>query len=747
MHRTTLGCVLFLSMAVSGAWCGSAGAQPIGPDVIVGNLYDLQSYGHVGDIYAYAVGTESCNVGDQILLWNSGNNQHPVIGQSMYRLKDGRMEQIGMSWLKHGFCALSLTFCGPCTPGTGCEALGIGCSDPYSGGLNGAQNNLGPRSQVNAHTGFFPYPFSAPGWSGPVMRRLQVHADDLNPALNAGALYFVHGHYVTPDDAAAGNGNNNTSYRRVNVSSNPGNYAISPTGATQQTSPALQAWQDFDASVVIEEIQIPNEGLLLLGYKVTDNGNGTWHYEYALYNMNSHRSASSFSVPVPPGVTLQNVGFRDVDWHSGEPYDGTDWVGTPGGATITWATTPFGQNQNANALRWSTMYNFRFDADSPPQAATATIGLFRPGTPNDMTVSIQAPSGDFIPAPQNLLCTASPGGVDLAWMNGDVYDSITVSRDGTSIATLAGTAVSYFDDGAAVGPHTYGIQGHIGPDSTATVTCVIDVPPPPPLEFSYVAPDQSVDYLVVTGIGNFVEILSIGESAANTGYPNDITGFSMSLAHDATLVEATEITQGADVSSLGPEFFAPAVFDGGLTLGVVFSLNNPGSIVLVAATPQEVAAVSYDTVAANLAGNASGTLTTLTWQDGLGSGLPVDNLVVVGTAAESFTPLFDDATITLVPIPGGITFIRGDDNGDGAVDVADPIYNLFFQFVSGPSVCVDAMDTNDDGALDVADPVFNLGFQFNSGPAPDLPYPGCGIDPTADQGGDLGCEGPVNGCP
>ena len=50
----------------------------------------------------------------------------------------------------------------------------------------------------------------------------------------------------------------------------------------------------------------------------------------------------------------------------------------------------FAQNQNANALRWGTLYNFRFDSNRAPQAANATISFFKTGGP--ITVAIQAPS-------------------------------------------------------------------------------------------------------------------------------------------------------------------------------------------------------------------------------------------------------------------------------------------------------------------------------------------------------------------
>ena len=76
------------------------------PDVIVGDLHELSRYGSTGGITGYSVGTVSCNLGSCWLNWISNNAEHPVIGQTMFRLKDGRFEQIGQSWLKHGFTAL-----------------------------------------------------------------------------------------------------------------------------------------------------------------------------------------------------------------------------------------------------------------------------------------------------------------------------------------------------------------------------------------------------------------------------------------------------------------------------------------------------------------------------------------------------------------------------------------------------------------------------------------------------------------
>ena len=75
------------------------------------------------------------------------------------------------------------------------------------------------------------------------------------------------------------------------------------------------------------------------------------------------------------------IGFYDIDYHSGEPFDGTDWPGfvDPSGH-IVWATSSFDENSNANAIRWGTTYNFWFDAEAAPGDGTVTMDLFRPAT-------------------------------------------------------------------------------------------------------------------------------------------------------------------------------------------------------------------------------------------------------------------------------------------------------------------------------------------------------------------------------
>ena len=459
-----------------------------GPDVIVGDLPATNAYGSntIGgeSIFAYSVATTSCNIGTANLSWEANNNLHPVIAQDMWRLHDGRFTQVGSSWLKHGFCALQNPgLCSGCSGGGGCLSfLTPGCADPYSAGLNGNQSNLGPRSQVNAFSGLFPYPYSAPpipSGQATVGRRMQVTGDDLTTGSFPGALYFVSGQYVALDDSAFDNQANNASYRRVNVSQT-GNRTLSFVGGTEMMSPPIQAWQDFQPTVTLVDVQVPNEGLFILGYDVSDNGDGTWNYEYAIYNMYSDRSANSFTVPFPGGATIISHGFHDITWHTGEPHDGTDWVVTENpGVGITWSTDSFAANPDANALRWSTMYNFYFTCNAPPDPNTATLGLFKPaaGQPDSVSISVLAPSGNFIPGVADLTCTQVGEQVDLSWTNGDVYDEIEISRDGSLVATIPGSSTSWLDTGTVPGTHSYSVNGRQGGVPSGPVSCSVTVTP------------------------------------------------------------------------------------------------------------------------------------------------------------------------------------------------------------------------------------------------------------------------------
>ncbi len=407
---------------------GSAFGQTTGADVIVGDLPGISNNGVTGLYDSFAVGTTSCNKGNTPLNWFTGgtDNRHPVIGQNLFRLRSGKFEQIGQGWLKHGFTALQGNIC-QAQFGYGCTAtagttLGIGCSDPYSAGLNNVVGNGGPKWQVNASTGLFPYPFPSAG-SAPVRVRLT----DLG---TAGDRYFVEGQYVGGDDAQVNGGankNNNASWEEVTY--NGTDFTIA--GSTTRELPAIYAWQTIDSTVTITTFDVPSDGRFILACKVT--GTGPYTYEYALHNLNSHRCAGSFIVPMPGTQgALTAVGFHDAEC-VGEPNQlvnpanpaSDDWTVSGTGAastSVSWAgpaysgtpatytlstspATPYllaatggfvagtGNDHSANVARWGNLFNFRFTCNTAPATGTILVGLWRPGTGTSFAMSIPTPGG------------------------------------------------------------------------------------------------------------------------------------------------------------------------------------------------------------------------------------------------------------------------------------------------------------------------------------------------------------------
>jgi hypothetical protein len=229
--------------------------------------------------------------------------------------------------------------------------------------------------------------------------------NDLNTTMNPGATYYAEAQYVTPHEyvwcqAHAGQCNmyNNASYRRFAVTGTT-SFTFSTVGATVRTTPAINAWTGATINTIEPEPGV--DGRAFIAYKVTNPSAGVWHYEYAINNQNLDRSIQSFSVPLGSGITVSNFGFHAPPNHPGIANDGTQgsagysntpWTSNQTDTALSWSSETFAQNQNANALRWGTLYNFRFDSNRPPQAANATIGFYKNGSP--MTVAIQAPTPD-----------------------------------------------------------------------------------------------------------------------------------------------------------------------------------------------------------------------------------------------------------------------------------------------------------------------------------------------------------------
>jgi len=383
-------------------------------------MADLRQYGSSGTQVGLGISTTSCNAGNvQVDFFQLPSPDHPVIPHNFYRMSGGsgnneRFEQIGQSWMKHAFGADQNDDCGfGCIAASNFTHLGVGCSDTYLSFQNATPGDLGSRAMINPFTGVLqanPNNHTSHSHTG-TSHRIAVEASDLNTTLNQGATYYAEVSYITPQEylwcqSHPGECNmyNNTSYRPYGVSGTT-SFVFFETGDMVRMTPAVHAWTGATINTIEPEPGV--DGRAFMAYKVTGPVAGLYHYEYAIYNENLDRAIQSFSIPLGCGIALNNLGFHAPPNSPGFPNDGTQgdagfsnatWTSNQTTAALSWSAETFAQNQNANAIRWGTLYNFRFDSDRPPVAANATIGFFKTGAP--VTVAILGPNAcDVGPTP------------------------------------------------------------------------------------------------------------------------------------------------------------------------------------------------------------------------------------------------------------------------------------------------------------------------------------------------------------
>ena len=208
------------------------------------------------------------------------------------------------------------------------------------------------------------------------------------------------------------------------------------------------AWANTGAVVTQYQPDSSSDGIFFVGYKVTGPDNGVWHYEYAIYDENLDRGIQSFTVPYLSDINISNIGFHAPPQEPGWANDGTfnnqGFSSTPWAVThvngcqqypdtcLMWNSETFAQNQNANAVRFGTLYNFRFDADLHPTLWYATIGFFKTGSP--IAVVVAAPVLQHTPT-----ATPPPSATPTATATATATATPTATATATAIATATPT--------------------------------------------------------------------------------------------------------------------------------------------------------------------------------------------------------------------------------------------------------------------------------------------------------------------
>ena len=570
------------------------GPPVLGPDVVVNQITDVARWGTdaAGTTTAYSVGTDSCNPGDVPVMWIDSNSylpdfditQHPVISQNMFRLKSygpySRFEQLGQSWLKHGFVSTNSGACGTCQtsnvwfPSTqafrniGGDALGVNCSDTYGAGLNGSQGNLGPKNIVNATLGTSPFVRGGATGDATTKSRLQVPTTDVI-SQPAGTRFFVDAYYVAADDSqfvragqtVATNALNNSSWRELTATSINSTPAFA--GTTHQREPGILAWKAADAAVTIVTVDHDDTPNPSTGYrdnngqpafpgtfirsrywvaaKSTALAGGLYRYEYVVYNHNSDRSANSFSIPLPAAATLTDTFFRAPKWHSGEPYSTAQWSTARAGDAVTFSTESFATNANANALRWGNSFNFGFTTNIAPTTGSTSIGLFKAGTIAGAPASIAATG---LSVPTVLSCTAA---------------TVAPVTGAPASAVCPGTAITLSATGSGTGPLDYQWRKNTAPISLATgATYVISA--------AAAGSIGSYDVVVTNGCGtatsaavsvsvslpcSIADIPNSGTCADGTVDGSDFIAFINSFSTgDATVDPVADVAGGGNAGDL-----------------------------------------------------------------------------------------------------------------------------------------------------------------------------------------------------
>ena len=406
-----------LAVSAAALFAGSAAAQSnvvAGLDGAVIDISSLTYWGRRGPTNNGEVGmsfrNEMCNPGSVNIPWYAAMQpNHPWFGFIIARVHNDRIEQINeWSYCKHAWLSLNygVSNCGnPCNTSTPGNQMGVGCGDAYGAGNNADRSDLGPPEEINPWLGTWDpvgsyfdigdpaqsgYPAAADGNFSlstsifdSVDNRCTVREQEMLVS-NAEYYYAIQ---LVLNGEAVGNRGDNLAHRGFQPTLSSGSWFFSNT-TSMQLGTVLSRWQ---GATIFDGQNGNDDGRFFVASKVTPIGGGSYHYEYAIHNVDNSRGGASFEVPIAAAATATNFTFGDLDQ---DPNN--DWTAQRVNNRIVF-TAPAGQNP----LEWNTIYNFGFDADVAPGASMCDITEARPG-PGAPIVQVQ---------------TEVPGGTTIASFN------------------------------------------------------------------------------------------------------------------------------------------------------------------------------------------------------------------------------------------------------------------------------------------------------------------------------------------
>lgn len=305
-------------------------------------------------------------------------DQHPYLVWNLYRIMDGRIEQLAASGAKHAFytinnsCALNCD--GTVPQSYRGQVLWPGCLDVYAAGTNDLAFYQAPRSEVSPSTGLWNScgSYFDPGCTGTQTgnagdwkHRLLVDPQELDHGAD-GAEYFLDAWYVVQYDVDIWN---TMGFRQIHPApGGHGGYTFSPEPFHE--GPPVGRWVAEDSPDPMSAhriITVPSltpdqpypdnmpQGHLRVLARVEETEVGLWRYRYAVMNFDFDRGIDSFAVSLPPEATLLET------WMGGPPdVLSSPWTASRGGGQVEF------KSETGKILPWFTLYNFELLTDAAP---------------------------------------------------------------------------------------------------------------------------------------------------------------------------------------------------------------------------------------------------------------------------------------------------------------------------------------------------------------------------------------------
>lgn len=387
-------------------------------DVALTALNSVSRVAQSGSEWAVVGGATLANVGVADVPWyraiepdapSDQVGQHPFLVLQFYKVTDARIEQLGVSDVKHAFYAVN----------TDCECFGDqilydGCADHYSAFTNADRFFLAPRDEVNAFTGDWSslgshfdaepvddYRHHGHEGHGLLDHLLVVDSTDLE---DESARYYFEGWYLVQGD--------------INIFNNMAQIQVTPHGngfttldATFRQGSPMDLWVEQghegpeSAHLAIDS----GRGRLRVAVKTSyEEGQGMFRYEYAVMNHDAEQAPIRFEIPLGDGVQVGSVSFED---HDDDPLN--DWVGAVKSDSVSFS------GSSGNALKWGRMFNFVVLAQRQPAPGQVVLTAEQ-STPDPMTATLPSPSGACIPTAQ--LAARYP-----EWPETDILDFVATA--------------------------------------------------------------------------------------------------------------------------------------------------------------------------------------------------------------------------------------------------------------------------------------------------------------------------------